>query len=51
MVTTMRRLPVTLVFFLLFAFLVAACSEATREEEVSPPAVEGPALVMFYTDN
>mgnify|MGYP001814889875 CR=1 FL=1 len=32
----------------LLAFLIVAC---TGGESSTPVAVEGPALIMFYTDN
>ena len=34
---------------LIVFFLLAAC--ATDDDVEEAPAVEGPALVMFYTDN
>lgn len=36
---------------LFFALLLAACGGETADTDPSPPEIEGPALVMFYTDN
>ena len=36
-------------FLLLFTLLLAACGGQTAD--VPAPEIEGPALVMFYTDN
>ena len=47
-----RKLSLT-GFLILFLILAAACA-GTQQEEVEPtpsPVLQGPALVMFYTDN
>jgi hypothetical protein len=45
----MKRL-IYLLFLPLLALVLAACGGASSEEPVAV-AVQGPALIMFYTDN
>ena len=46
------KLPEILISLLLFCLLLAACAGATEPAEpAGPPNPEGPALIMFYTDN
>ncbi len=40
-----------IVALLLLTFATTACSAGNEEVEESTPAIEGPALVMFYSDN
>lgn len=47
-ILTTRFLLITLLSLL--AYAATACG-GTPSDEAAPPDVEGPALVMFYTDN
>jgi hypothetical protein len=40
-----------IVALLLLTFGITACSVSDEEVEESTPTIEGPALVMFYSDN
>lgn len=40
-----------IVALLLLTLGITACSASDEEVEESTPTIEGPALVMFYSDN
>ncbi len=44
------KLNITLLLFTSFIFTLSACTGAANET-VLTPNLEGPALIMFYTDN
>lgn len=48
--TTRDSIFSLLMVVLLLSFVATACSEPAAED-LAPPRVEGPTLIMFYTDN
>lgn len=48
--TTRDPIFLLLLVALLLSFVATACS-GPATEDLTPPRVEGPALIMFYTDN
>ena len=48
---TMRDTILLLLVVVLFLSFVATACSGPATEDLAPPRVEGPALIMFYTDN
>ena len=42
---------ITIVILLLLSFAAACTSNEQNESNADAPKIDGPALVMFYTDN
>ncbi len=47
----MKFIKLLLITSVLFGFGLTACSGQSEPENEEEPTVQGPALLMFYTDN